>query len=427
MVDGELELRKRAVELAGEGCSLRAIGQELGRSRDWVRLWVSRFRAEGEAGLVDRSRRPQHSPSRLSETVVNEILEVRDLLEDDRHANVGPKAILAEIEQRGVLADVPSLASIKRVLSQAARSRPYRKRRRSSTSLLGLPTVTVPGRWQQADWVQDRLLTGGVRFSSLQIGDVGSHMISSGQHLNRRLLVAVRQLTEQAWPQMSIPQAMGTDNAFSKTSHLNNPWTIWIRVLLAFGVEAIIAPPNSLGFINHIEKVNDLWQARTINRHHYPSLENLADDTTMFLQWANNRRAVLDPAVCGTRYPAVYVTSCTPKLRWVPTGFSIDTYLDRRGTCHLPITRGRVTFLRYIHPGHSIEVTNTRWRVPEALPIGGLVVAAINTAAGHLEIRHQGEVVARYDYPLPPASIDPYHPAATIGLLDHLPAASAMS
>jgi hypothetical protein len=129
------------------------------------------------------------------------------------------------------------VASIKRVLANAGVSRSYRKRRRSTKGLLGLPKVTAPGIWQQADWVQDCYLEGGIRFSSLQITDVGSHAMSSVQHQRRWLLVAVRQLTEVAWPAMSIPLAMGTDNAFSKTTHRNNPWTIWLRVLLLFGVE----------------------------------------------------------------------------------------------------------------------------------------------------------------------------------------------
>jgi transposase len=422
--DGEFELRRRAVDLANDGCSLRAISGEVGRSREWVRLWVSRFRAEGEAGLLDRSRRPHQSPSRLSETVVEEILEVRGLLEADRHANVGPRAIVAEIEKRGVLSEPPSESSIKRVLSAAGQARPYRRRRRSSVSLLGLPQVTTPGVWQQADWVQDRLLTGGVRFSSLQIGDVGSHMISSGQHLNRTVLAAVRQLTEQAWPQMSIGLAMGTDNAFSKTSHRNNPWTLWIRVLLLFGVEAIIAPPNSLGFNNHAEAVNWLWQDRTHRRHHYNTFDDLTEDNTRFLTWANTARAILDPNVCGTRYPAEYTTLHATNLRWIPTGFTIDDYLDTNGVCHLPLARGRVTFLRNIGPNHTIEIANAHWTVPTTLPQAGLVVAAINTATGHLEIRHRGDLVSRHDYPTPPTNTDPYHPPPTTGLLDHLPTMS---
>lgn len=420
-MDEEVELRRRAVELVGRGGKPSAVAEELGRSREWVRKWLHRYKVDGEAGLADRSHRSSTSFRCLPNETAEEVLSVRELLDADRFANSGPGAIAAEIERRGILEQVPSLSSIKRVLTDAGLTRPYRKLRRSNRSVLGLPKVTLPGIWQQADWIQDRALSGGIRFSSLQIGDVGSHMMSAGQHRQRTLLAAVSQLTERAWPAMSIPLAMGTDNAFSKTTHRNNPWTVWIKVLLMFGVEPIVSPANSLGFTNHIEAVNWLWQDRTINRYRYDSLDHLTSDNAGFLEWANNRRAILDPTLCGTRYPAAYVTAHTSTLRWLPAGFSIGDYLDAKKTPRLPLTRGKVTFLRYVNPGHTIEIGNTPWPVPPTLPTGVLVVAAINTDTARLELRHRGELLNLHNYPIAPATIDPYHPPSSTGLLDHLP------
>lgn len=420
-MDGEFEARCRAVVLAADGQSLAAIGRELGRSREWVRRWLGRFEAAGEVGLFDRSRRPLSSPSRLDPAVAAAIIEMRRELVEHPFANVGPVAVAAELERRRLIDPVPSLASIKRVLSQAGLVRPYRKRRRSDMTVLGLPDVITPGIWQQSDWVQDRHLAGGIRFSSLQISDVGSHMICADQHPRRTLIAAVRQLTEAAWPRMSIPLAMSTDNAFSKTSHPNNPWTIWIKVLLMFGVEPIISPPHSLGFTNHAEYINWLWQDRTINRHHYNSLTALRTDNNGFLDWANTQRAILDPDIHGTRYPAEHVAAHADQLRWPPPGFSIDGYLDDADTNQIPITRGRVTFLRHVDDHHTITIANTRWPIPPSLPPGALVISAINTTTGRLEIRHQSDLIATHDYPIEPSRIDPYHPIADNGLLDHLP------
>ena len=76
-------------------------------------------------------------------------------------------------------------------------------------------------------------------------------------------------LWERAWPFLSIPQALGTDNAFVATTHPNSPWTEWVLICLYFGVEVIVSPPHDLGWTNHIEAVNNLWQSRTINRHRF--------------------------------------------------------------------------------------------------------------------------------------------------------------
>lgn len=53
------------------------VAEQLGISRATAYKWVRRFRAEGEAGLHDRSSRPHHSPSRLSPAVEAEILAAR--------------------------------------------------------------------------------------------------------------------------------------------------------------------------------------------------------------------------------------------------------------------------------------------------------------------------------------------------------------
>ena len=420
-MDTEYELRLRAVELFNEGHKTSAISDQLGRSRWWVRKWIGRYETEGDAGLCDRSRRPKRSPDRLDDTVRAEILKTREALKEHPHANVGAKAIQSVMRREGVVGEVPSRSSISRVLKDAGVARVYRKKRRSTRSILGLPAIVMAGIWQQADWVQDRWLTGGIRYNSLQISDVGSHMMSSGQYLHRSIYNAVRHLTDKAWPTMSIPLAMGTDNAFARSSHRDNPWTLWVKILLMFGVEAIVSPPGTLGFTNHVENINGLWQDRTINKRHYTSLDELRADTDQFVHWANHDRAILDENSYGTEYPAQHVATITDQLRWLPDGFDLDSYIGTGGLNTLPVAKGRVTFLRHIDEHHTITIVQRHWHLPETLPIGGLVIAGIDTATGQLTIRHKDDIVAQHRYPMTPATLDPIHPAAHRGLLDHLP------
>ena len=178
----EYEVRLAAIELVEAGWETTAIARELDRSERWVRKWVSRYETGGEDVLVGRSRRPHRSPNRLDDTVIAEILKIRRELEGHRHANVGAKAIRSRMQRDGTISDVPSPASIKRVLKDAGVARAYRKKRRSAKAVLGLPPIVMAGIWQQADWVQDLWLTGGIKYNSLQISDVGSHMMSSGQY-----------------------------------------------------------------------------------------------------------------------------------------------------------------------------------------------------------------------------------------------------
>lgn len=53
------------------------VAKELGVSRQCAHRWVSRVRAEGEAGLTDRSCRPHRCPRRTSAEVEQQVLHLR--------------------------------------------------------------------------------------------------------------------------------------------------------------------------------------------------------------------------------------------------------------------------------------------------------------------------------------------------------------
>ncbi len=207
--DSEVTRRQRAIELVEAGVSKAEAARRVGRSRRWVVKWVGRWRREGEIGLHDYSRVPHSQPTRTPPRVVDKVLLVREALANDPAASIGGLSVLAAMEREG-FSPLPSISTIERILSDAGVTRPARAKGRSGTKL-PLPTVSAPGIWQQADWVQDRYLEGGIRFNSLQVGDVGSHGITAGQSLDRRVLTAVTFLLERAWPALSIPQAMGVD------------------------------------------------------------------------------------------------------------------------------------------------------------------------------------------------------------------------
>ena len=69
--------RKLIVARYRAGWRQAHIAAAMGISRKCVRTWVTRFEAEGEAGLVDRSSRPHSSPRRTPVEVEDRIVEVR--------------------------------------------------------------------------------------------------------------------------------------------------------------------------------------------------------------------------------------------------------------------------------------------------------------------------------------------------------------
>jgi transposase InsO family protein len=111
----------------------RPIG-ELARShgvhRSWLYKLLARYRREGEAGLLPRSRRPHRSPQAMPLEVADEIVALRaSLLEQGLDA--GALTIQWHLGRRG--GRVPSASSIVRLLRRRELVRPEpRKRPRSS-------------------------------------------------------------------------------------------------------------------------------------------------------------------------------------------------------------------------------------------------------------------------------------------------------
>jgi transposase InsO family protein len=66
------------------------VAKELGVSRQCAYRWVRRFRAEGDAGLVDRSSRPHRCPTRTPTEVEDQVVAAREQL------RAGPARITAE-------------------------------------------------------------------------------------------------------------------------------------------------------------------------------------------------------------------------------------------------------------------------------------------------------------------------------------------
>jgi transposase InsO family protein len=69
--------RRLIVERHAAGWKQAHIAAAMGISRKCVRTWISRYAAEGEAGLVDRSSRPHTSPTRTPAEVEDRIVATR--------------------------------------------------------------------------------------------------------------------------------------------------------------------------------------------------------------------------------------------------------------------------------------------------------------------------------------------------------------
>jgi len=72
--------------------------------------WLHRFQAEGEAGLLDHSRRPHSSPNRTREAVERLVVELRE-----KHPAWGPRKLKRRLENQGHVR-IPAASTINEIL-----------------------------------------------------------------------------------------------------------------------------------------------------------------------------------------------------------------------------------------------------------------------------------------------------------------------
>src|SRR3954449_8819714 len=110
-----------------DGAAVTEVAAEVGVSRQSLHAWIGRYRAEGLAGLADRSSWPRSSPTRSSAELEARVCELRRA-----HPRWGAQRIVHELMRAPVVPEpLPSRATVHRILVRHGLVvvRPRRKRR----------------------------------------------------------------------------------------------------------------------------------------------------------------------------------------------------------------------------------------------------------------------------------------------------------
>jgi len=83
-----------------EGRTKAAVARDYGVSRQWVHELCRRYAAEGQAGLVPRSRRPRTNARRVPVAIEDAIVALRKEL-DDQGLDAGAHTIAYHLSRRG--------------------------------------------------------------------------------------------------------------------------------------------------------------------------------------------------------------------------------------------------------------------------------------------------------------------------------------
>lgn len=191
-----------------------ALCREYGVSRKTGYKWQARFMQRGLAGMAELSRRPHASPHGLPESVVCEMVRLKQA-----HPYWGPRKIRA-LYGRKHAGEIPAESSFKRVLERAGltvprKIRPAREGGRIFTGLKAsgpneVWTVDFKGWWRGA---------GGLKIEPLTVRDEHSRMLLEMRSLPDSCGGTVRACFERLFEIHGLPGAIRSDNGPPFASH----------------------------------------------------------------------------------------------------------------------------------------------------------------------------------------------------------------
>jgi transposase InsO family protein len=156
-----VEQRYTAITEVLGGMAVTQVADRYGVSRQSIHSWLRRYRAEGLAGLEDRSHRPRSCPHQASVQVEAQVCELRR-----QHPSWGPLRLHHELQRQGVIG-VPSRAGIYRILVRHHLVEPGRRRRRRSDwrrwereAPMQLWQLDIVGGIRLADGAECKLVSG---------------------------------------------------------------------------------------------------------------------------------------------------------------------------------------------------------------------------------------------------------------------------
>jgi putative transposase len=379
----DLLQRRLAIRLWLNGTRTKDILKRVGRSRAWWSKWRQRFRRYGARGLHSRSRRPRRLARACAPRIVRLIVQTRRRLVRQPVGLIGPRAIRRELRRLGLGGQLPSLTTIKRVL---AAHDLLPRRAQPVPAYFPHPLTTLSGRLHALDWTC-RFLEDGPQVYAFHTLNLRTRACAQTIATDKRT-TTVRDHVLEAWKTLGIPDFLQLDNdaAFCGGYKVARVFGHFVRLCLYLGIELIFLPVAEPERNGDVEQLNRLWGCAFFNKRHFRSPRHVSRASPEFVRWYMTRYA---PPKLGEQTPA---QAQGAEARRCLTQAQITRLPSR-----LPITAGRVHFIRQVRADGTIALLNESWPVSRRLA-GKYVWATVITHCRRLEIWYQRS--AQHDWRL---------------------------
>ena len=285
-----VEQRLDAVRLVLAGATVSEVAARVGVSRQTLHCWLSRYLAEGVAGLVDRSRRPNSCPHRCGGDVEVVVVEMRR-----KHPGWGAKRIRMQLLKASGGAVVPAERTINRILSRhGLLDHKARKRRRESFK-----------RWQRDApmqlWQMD--IVGGVMIVDAATSGLREAKVVTGVDDHSRYCVIAKVVARptgravclalaEALAKFGVPEEILTDNGKQFTDRFGKGGEVLFdKICRLNGIAHRLTAPASPTTTGKVERFHLTLRRELLDGHKlFESLDQAQAALDVFVADYNGQR-----------------------------------------------------------------------------------------------------------------------------------------
>jgi hypothetical protein len=207
----------------------------------------------------------------------------------------------------------------------------------------------------------------------------------------------VSQFLVQGWQELGLAAGLYIDNdaVWNGGGRGQRVLSSIVRLCLLVGVEVIFLPPYTYEANPVMESFNSLWAANFWGRNEFRDLAHVQAELPVFERYCQHRRPV---AECAGQTADQIAPDFVPQR----LAASFDQHHQER----LPITVGKVHFIRFVSSAGTFSLLNESWQLDQKLWAGTTIRATIDTQKQQLLVYHQPKasptctLIAQFDYPL---------------------------
>jgi transposase InsO family protein len=301
-----------------EGRRVAELAEAHGVHPSWIYRLVARYRAEGDAGLVPRSRRPWTSPNALSHELEDAIVLLRKQLSEEG-LDAGAQTIQVHLERRHHAA--PSVSTIMRVLRRRGCVVPQPKKRPKSSYVRF--EASLPNECWQSDMTH-WTLADDVHVEIVNFIDDHSRYCIASVAVPVTRATDIADIFTTAIERYGTPASMLTDNGCIYTAKHRGGKVVMETLLETLGVTYKHSSPYHPQTCGKVERFHQTMKKFLTKQAPARTLTELQTLLDRFVDYYNTQRP---HRALGRRTPHdVYEA----KIKAHPTGAARDTHFRVR-------------------------------------------------------------------------------------------------